>query len=134
MADMQQIYICIGSNEPDAMARVKEASNALESKLSDAHICGPYRTLPYPPAPADGPVYANAVVSGRTELSLEAVKTWLKETESNLGRRAGHKNSGKVVIDLDIVVYGNEICRFGEFEADYFRHGYEILLSKKPDR
>ncbi len=113
------------------MRRVKEAGIALnDAILDEMHMCGPYETLPYPPAPSDGPVYANAVVCGKTELSLEIIKKLLKAMEEQLGRRAEHKMSGKVVIDMDVVVYGDEICRRGEFEADYFKHGYELLVKE----
>lgn len=128
MSERRKIYICIGSNEPKAMKLVREAGIAIGEFVGGMHMCGPYETRPYPPAPPDGPAYANAVICGETELDLQTIRNRLKELERLIGRRPEHKSSGKVVIDMDVVIYDNEICRRVEFEADYFRYGYDILV------
>ena len=119
--------ICIGSNEPDAPARVSEAIDHLKKSLEITGIAGPYPTEPAPPAPADSALYANAVVSCRTDLGRAAITELLKRCEKELGRKPEHKTGHKVVIDMDLVVYGKEICRNAEFMSEYFQTGYRQL-------
>lgn len=130
MCHKTEIFICIGSNEPDATARVSRAIDKLRECVSIAAIAGPYPTLPMPPADPDGPVYANAVVKAYTCLGREHIRAMLKNIETLGGRLATHKSTGRVVIDLDLVVYGNDICRRSEFEATYFRTGYDRLTEQ----
>ena len=119
--------ICIGSNEPDAPARVSEAIDHLKKSLEITGIAGPYPTEPAPPAPADSALYANAVVSCRTDLGRAAITELLKRCEKELGRKPEHKTGHKVVIDMDLVVYGKEIYRNAEFMSEYFQTGYRQL-------
>ena len=119
--------ICIGSNEPDAPARVSEAIDHLKKSLEITGIAGPYPTEPAPPAPADSALYANAVVSSRTDLGRATITELLKRCEKELGRKPEHKTGHKVVIDMDLVVYGKEICRNAEFMSEYFQIGYRLL-------
>lgn len=119
--------ICIGSNEPDAPARVSEAIDHLKKSLEITGIAGPYPTEPAPPAPADSALYANAVVSSRTDLGRATITELLKRCEKELGRKPEHKTEHKVVIDMDLVVYGKEICRNAEFMSEYFQTGYRLL-------
>lgn len=119
--------ICIGSNEPDAPTRVSEAIDYLKKSLDITGIAGPYPTEPAPPAPADGALYANAVVSCRTDLDRSAMTQLLKRCEKELGRKPEHKTEHKVVIDMDLVVYDKEICRNAEFMSEYFQTGYRQL-------
>ena len=116
--------ICIGSNEPDATTRVSEAIDHLKKSLEITGIAGPY---PTEPAPADSALYANAVVSSRTDLGRATITELLKRCEKELGRKPEHKTEHKVVIDMDLVLYGKEICRNAEFMSEYFQTGYRLL-------
>ena len=119
--------ICIGSNEPDATTRVSEAIDHLKKSLEITGIAGPYPTEPAPPAPADSALYANAVVSSRTDLGRATITELLKRCEKELGRKPEHKTEHNVVIDMDLVLYGKEICRNAEFMSEYFQTGYRLL-------
>lgn len=109
------------------MRQVRDAMEILGRHFSVEASSGPYPTLPAPPAPPDGPSYANAVIRATTTLTCGEVRTLLKHIETTSGRMPHHKACGRVVIDIDLVVYGGEICRMKEFEASYFRKGYDSL-------
>ncbi len=127
------IIICIGSNEPDATIRVRRAIDLLGTTFDIAGTSDPYPTVPAPPAPADGAPYANAVVRCRTSLLPDEITARLQQYEKTLGRCPEHKSEGRVVIDLDLVVYGDVVCRKSEFQSDYFQQGY-MQLSEKSHR
>ena len=56
----------------------------------------------------------------------EAVKT-LKELERNQGRTPELKIQGIVPIDIDVVIWNDEIVRMRDYEQDYFSQGYRQL-------
>ena len=125
------IIICIGSNEPDANTRVLNALKLLGAAFEITETAGPYQTIPAPPADPEGSPYANAVVECRTVLTHNATLELLKQYERRLGRRPEHKAEGKVIIDIDLVVYDDDICRKSEFISDYFQTGYRQLSKKR---
>jgi 2-amino-4-hydroxy-6-hydroxymethyldihydropteridine diphosphokinase len=119
--------ICIGSNAPDAMNRVENCIASLSAFLKVEASSSPYATTPAPPAPADGPDYANATISITTDLSIHNLTALLKETEKELGRIRGAESAGQVAIDIDVVIYDGTVCRHSEFAADYFQKGYQKI-------
>lgn len=133
MYSNNEIIICIGSNEPDAGERVSTALEFLSGQLPGMVSYGPYKTAPAPPADPSGPAYANAVGKATTSLTLVQIKERLKQWEQSLGRRPEHKTTGRVVIDMDVVMYGDEICRRSEFNAEYFQKGYRELCKELTD-
>jgi 2-amino-4-hydroxy-6-hydroxymethyldihydropteridine diphosphokinase len=70
-----------------------------------------YRTEPV--GPKDQGWFINAVAEIRTSLPPELLLKELKEIERRLGRTEGVK-WGPRVIDLDILLYGQEVIREGE--------------------
>ena len=110
---LHEAYICLGSNEPDAAARVGAAASRLSALVEEEAFSG---------------AYANAVMRVSSPLSLRELQQLLKDLEAALGRRSEHKQSGRVVIDLDVVVYDGEVCRVAEFASSYFMHGYRLCI------
>lgn len=125
---LHEAYICLGSNEPDAAARVGAAASRLSALVEEEAFSGAFATRPAPPADPDGPEYVNAVMRVSSPLSLRELQQLLKDLEAALGRRSEHKQSGRVVIDLDVVVYDGEVCRVAEFASSYFMHGYRLCI------
>lgn len=126
-AYIHEAYVCLGSNEPDAATRVVRAAAALAQVVEQKAFSLPYVTEPAPPASPLGPKYVNAVMRIATPLSLDSLRQTLKGLESAHGRLKEHRTAGRVVIDLDVVVYDGEICRRSEFESSYFSRGYRIV-------
>lgn len=121
------IYVIgIGSNLPDAPIHVEKALSYLERELTDF-----YHSKIYSTPPAGKKItrdYANAVGIGRSAQSLDKLTQQFKHYEKENGRTAADASSGAVVIDLDIVVADGKIVRPRDFEARYFRIGYDEII------
>ncbi len=75
--------------------------------LTDIRTSAVYETSPVGGPPQSN--YLNAVIIGRTKLSAPALLNLLRESESTAGRRrAREARNGPRVLDLDLLLYGNE--------------------------
>lgn len=102
---MEKVYISIGSN-------ISPESNIRSAISLLGHLFGALEVSPVYRSPAqgfEGPDFLNLAVGVETELSLKQVQTALLDLESQLGRaREGPKFSDRT-LDLDLLVFGNEI-------------------------
>ena len=62
-----------------------------------------------------------------TEMEKEAIVNALKRIEIKAGRRPEDKTAEKVPLDIDLLVYGNEILKPKDMERTYIRKGVEEL-------
>lgn len=121
---MKKVVIGIGSNVESRDANVADAIAWLKSVLDSVTASTVYPTQPegsarYP--------YANAVVAGMTDRSQSEITAMLKAYEAGLGRTPELKALDIVPVDLDLVVYGCDVLRPGDFEARYFTIGYNQI-------
>jgi 2-amino-4-hydroxy-6-hydroxymethyldihydropteridine diphosphokinase len=106
-------FIGIGAN----MGRPAETCRTAVGKLAEIpgvrllRSSSLYRTEPV--GPSDQDWFINAVAEIRTGLPPGLLLKALKEIERRLGRTEGMK-WGPRVIDLDILLYGQEVIREGE--------------------
>lgn len=63
----------------------------------------------------------------QSELSPEEVISKLKLVEHAMGRSPKDKALGKVIIDIDLIKYGDEVLRPQDFERDYVQHLLQAL-------
>jgi 2-amino-4-hydroxy-6-hydroxymethyldihydropteridine diphosphokinase len=108
VAVWQPAYIGLGSNLQDPRAQVLRACAALESLSSSRVIAlSPlYRSKPFGPVPQ--PDFVNAVAGLLTQLDSRTLLGELLTLERVLGRPAEHQRWGPRIIDLDLLVYGQE--------------------------
>ncbi|MDE6629710.1 MAG: 2-amino-4-hydroxy-6-hydroxymethyldihydropteridine diphosphokinase [Muribaculaceae bacterium] len=125
-AEKKPLTICLGSNVSDAAERVASALRWLKSVIDIQKSTAPYMT---PPEGSDisGRPYYNALAKGLTDRSIEHLTAMLKRYESECGRTPGHKLSGKVIIDLDVVEYDNRVIDSVNYRSGYYRSGLHIL-------
>ena len=123
---MHDIIICIGSNIPECR---QEISMAIKWLI--VNLINPRHTSPYPTSPegigAGNTPYLNAVIDGGTYLAKEELEASFKAYEHTRGRKPSDKAQGKIIIDIDLVCYDDEIVRPDEFNTAYFRPGYLSL-------
>lgn len=103
-------FIGIGANMGDPAAACREALSKL-SEIQGVRLvrASPlYRTEPI--GPQDQEWFINAVAEIRTVLPPRELFSALKETERQMGRVAGTR-WGPRVIDLDLLLYGQEVVR-----------------------
>ncbi len=97
------VYIGLGSNLGDRVARLREAVVRLSRIIEITRVSRLYVHAPLGYVSADA--FINAVVEGRTTLKPLALLTELQSIERAMGRRRGIQH-GPRPIDLDILFYG----------------------------
>ena len=122
---MNKIIVGIGSNTVDAKARVEECCRNISEISSEAIFSSIYETEAVGSLPQ--PNYHNCVGVIRTSTSFEELKHMFKDMERIAGRLPEHKTEGKVIIDIDIVVWNNEIIRPTDLTRSYMTIGMEEL-------
>ncbi len=66
-------------------------------------------------------LFRNVLAKAETEMTPEEVIDKIKQTERAVGRSPKDKYIGKVIIDIDLLQYNNEILRPVDLERDYVR-------------
>jgi len=105
----QRIFIGLGSNLADPPKQLMMAVAALR-ELPDTEfkkVSGVYITRPM--GPEDQPDYYNAVVEAVTTLSAIELLDTLQSIENRQGRQRDGKRWHERTLDLDILLYGDEI-------------------------
>ena len=107
---MTAAYIGLGSNLGDREANLQRAVDALaaEPGITLQHVSGFIRTAPVGGPPQ--PDFLNAAAAIRTSLTARQLLAVLLEIEERLGRVRAER-WGPRVIDLDLLLYGDEVIR-----------------------
>ena len=98
--------ISLGSNLENRKLNLEIAITHIERLLNNLVISPFVQTKPVGGPPQDD--FLNAVLIGECELSAESLLTKLLEIEDQMGRVRQIK-WGPRIIDLDLIVYGNQI-------------------------
>lgn len=74
--------------------------------------------------------FANCVVRFVTKLNSSTLIELCHEIENNLGRNLKVKREApeKISIDIDIIIYDDEIIRRKDYERQYFIDGFKEIL------
>ncbi len=106
---MTRAYVGLGSNLGDREALIREAVAALaadpEVEVVGLSTLRETEPVDYP----DQPRFFNGAVALETSLGPRALLDRLLEIERNLGRRRDGPPKGPRTIDLDLLVYGDEV-------------------------
>ncbi len=120
------LIVSIGSNSNDRRWQIEQAIERLKAKFKNESVSGIYESSA--DNGKDAP-YLNAVMAATTSMSMEETISYLKQWEVLCGRTPASKLEGVIPIDLDIVVWNNEIVRPAEFNKPYFARGYHQLIA-----
>lgn len=101
-------YVGLGSNLRDPAAQLRAAFDALGALTGTLFMLRSslYRSTPL--GPVAQPDFCNAVAGLLTELDARALFGELRRIEAQMGREASRVRWGPRVIDLDLLVYGDE--------------------------
>lgn len=121
------LVICIGSNSNDREWQMTNCINWLKSILSDCQVSPVYTTPALNGVDAD---YMNAVMRAKTHDTFSEINEKLKQYETICGRTPASKLQGVVPMDLDIIMWDNEILRPKDFQHSYFQEGWKHLNKK----
>lgn len=106
---MNQVYIAVGSNLNDPVAQTKKAIEALKTLPKTQFIAASSLYSSAPMGPEDQPDYINAVVAIETELAPDELLNSTQQIELLHGRVRKEERWGPRTLDLDIILYGNEM-------------------------
>ncbi|TCT17888.1 2-amino-4-hydroxy-6-hydroxymethyldihydropteridine diphosphokinase [Bibersteinia trehalosi] len=105
---MTTVYVALGSNLENPLAQLKQAVETLQKSAKNLQVSSFYGSKPL--GPQDQPDYVNAVVKFDTDLAPLELLNWLQSIENEQGR-VRLRRWGERTLDLDILLYGNEIIQ-----------------------
>ena len=108
---MQQVFVSIGSNI-DPRRNIEEARIIL-GNLFDCTFSGLYETRA---EGFEGNNFINSVVGFETDLQLIELRDKFKQIEKKMGRSDNQKGMSDRIIDLDIILYGDQVIQDGDFD------------------
>ncbi len=102
-------YIGLGSNLVEPIKQVQDAIEEIK-KLAHSHIINVSSLyLSKPMGPQDQDDYVNAVLALETKLAPLELLDALQNIENKAGRVRKENRWGARILDLDIILFGNEI-------------------------
>jgi len=118
VSEAKTVYIAMGSNVGEKLNNCRKAIDLINSSdgCTVRGISRFYRTEPVGVTAQDW--YVNAVIHIETILGPHELLRRLLSIESDMGRVRREKWEARV-IDLDILLYGNEIIRMGELTVPH---------------
>ncbi|HEY0922011.1 2-amino-4-hydroxy-6-hydroxymethyldihydropteridine diphosphokinase [Rheinheimera pacifica] len=102
-------YIGLGANLDQPVGQLQQAVQALKELAQSTLVAvsGLYGSKPM--GPQDQPDYVNAVAAIDTTLTAEQLLDALQQIEQQQGRKRKAERWGPRTLDLDILLYGNQI-------------------------
>lgn len=112
-------YIGIGSNLDQPVDQVKRAIKALDRLpgCCCTAVSPLYRNPPM--GPAGQPDYVNAVAAVETALEPRELLLALQDQEARAGRRRNGQRWGPRPLDLDILLYGDQVIAEPELDVPH---------------
>jgi 2-amino-4-hydroxy-6-hydroxymethyldihydropteridine diphosphokinase len=115
----QNVYLSLGSNVGDRTKNLRDAIAALrKAGINVTHISSMYETEPVDYL--DQPWFVNLAVEAETELAPSALLEILRGIETQMGSKK-LITKGPRLIDMDILLYGNEVIDTPELQVPHPR-------------
>jgi|GEM_PF-1427276 len=122
---MPRVIVGLGSNI-DPEQNMARAVSLLAAQMTILDQTPLLRTAPR--GFADQPDFINTAVLAETAQSLQDLRTALHSIEDALGRVRTANQNGPRTIDLDVLVYDDEIIDREVLEVDYLRSEAQTLM------
>ena len=113
-----QVFLGLGSNLGDRLENLRAAVTAIKQFADVQEWSSIYETPPW--GLLEQPYFFNMVVSVRTNLEPPALLSAIKSLETRLGRVPSERY-GPRLIDIDILLYGNEIYHLDDLQIPHPR-------------
>ena len=98
-----QVYLGIGSNI-DREKNILGGLIELKSRYGELMVSPVYESKAFG---FEGDDFYNLVVGFKTEISVDEIKTQLKDIEYQFGRQANEKRYSSRTLDIDLLLYGD---------------------------
>ena len=130
MTGWTRAYLSIGSNKGDTGKNLDQAAETLTREINIRVLAesGRYKTAPQNFADQDW--FLNAVLEIDTCLSPEALLKRLKNIESELDPEGKDFRFGPRIIDLDIVLFGDQVLKTDHLEIPHPRMHQRCFVLK----
>ncbi|MGM9760160.1 MAG: 2-amino-4-hydroxy-6-hydroxymethyldihydropteridine diphosphokinase [Parabacteroides sp.] len=122
-----RVILCVGSNYQKEK-NMEWAIRLLQERFPCLCFSVPVTTQPDHYPQSIGP-FLNAAAVGVVSVELEEMKSCLKQLEQQLGRRPGDKVQGRVVIDLDLLQWNEQVLKPMDLTRDYVRRCLASLIA-----
>ena len=119
-----KVVLSFGSNCGDRKDNVRKALDWLCKNFSESKVSEIYET---PEIHGVGNPYINAVGSCRVDCTLDEMIAHTKEYEFENGRDSACRQRGDVPIDIDVVIWNEEIIRPLDYSSSFFKIGYAMI-------
>ncbi len=106
---MITVYIAVGSNLNDPITQAKQGIEALKDISNTEFVQASSLYSSTPMGPQNQPDYINAVVEVNTDLTPLELLNHTQKIELEQGRVRKNERWGPRTLDLDIILYGNEV-------------------------
>ena len=130
---MNRVVVSLGSNI-DRRNNVRFALEQLNSRFADLEISRIFETRS---VGFEGPDFYNLVAGFTSGLEFTDVRAELKEIERRAGREVREKSYGSRVLDIDILLFGEQVLRpdynVPRDEIDKFAYVLKPLSDLYPD-
>lgn len=121
---MNIVVLSLGCNSSDCQNRMRLCVEWLNTVFCDFKVSQIYET---PAINGKDGNYLNAVAACCTDMNYDTTYQLMKEYEINSGRTIESKKNGEIPIDIDIVIWNDEILREKDFKQSYFQIGWSML-------
>ncbi len=134
MSQTETVYLGLGSNV-DASANLRSGLDALRQRFGQV-VCSPvYRSEA---VGFEGKDFLNACCRIECDLAPEELKAWLTALEDRHGRKRDLPKFSDRTLDIDILLHGDHVGRFGRLELPRgeilkYAHVLKPLADLAPD-
>ena len=104
---MTHVVLSLGSNI-DRETNIRTALDKVQSRLGDLELSPVYETVA---VGFEGPPFLNLVAGFDTDLPLLEVRDQLRQIEIESGRVRGNKTFDNRILDIDIILFGDQDFR-----------------------
>lgn len=115
---LTNFVISIGSNVDDRETKIEDAVSLISAV---GNISSKTKSLESPDFNNLGKPYVNILIKGSSPISLSEFTTVIKFIEQQLGRTENSKSSGIMPVDIDLVIWDNEIIDAAEYQRPHFQ-------------
>lgn len=115
---MHKVLLSLGTNT-NACFNMKQARDYLLYYFPTIKFTATIETEPYGTIYKDS--FLNSLAYFETDLSKDEVHLRLKTIEEKMGRLPSHKTTGKIIIDIDLIKWDNEVLKPDDFKREYMQ-------------
>ena len=120
-----KVILCLGSNQ-DCESNMSSAGELLRRYFCRISFSDPVYTDPV--GLSGSGQFLNQVAVAYTDCRPEEVRLALKTMERTLGRTEERKEKGQIPIDIDLLLWNDEILKPADWAREYIQLLYRSVL------